>query len=298
MEIRGRVEDSQGNPVEGAMVELHAFTGGVLSTEVTNAVGEFEFKTNMRGPYQLEVTTASQRQVVSLDEGAMGLLVVQLPEDNTEPGSANPAGKGATVSLNDLEAGTKARSKLADAERALTKPDLAKAWKLVNEAILAAPNWGRAYLLRGVLSMSSRNYGPARSDLTKAVESDPTNGLALTEMGKLYATTGNYTLADQYFRRALTIPPVKWPTYFELAALDIKRGNYTEAEQMARSALASTPPAPPAAHFVEAEAADHLGDAATAAAEYRSFIALTDPATANQAALAAARHRILRLEKH
>lgn len=296
--VRGRVEDSAGNPLEGVMVQLQAFTGGVLGTMVTNPVGDFEFKTTTRGPYELDVTTANVEQRVTLGEGDAGQVVIRLRTNANASAAANPAGKAPTVSLNDLEASSKARSKLSGAQQALAKLDLAKAWKLVNEAIAAAPNWGRAYMVRGVLNMANHNLGPARADLTVAVQRDPEDGMALTELGKLYATTGNLQLADLYLRRALQIEPVLWPTYFELASLDLRRGNNTEARKMAQSALSATPPAPPSAHFLEAEAAENLGDSAAAALEYRSFVALTEATPQTGPALAAARQRITQLEKH
>jgi len=295
VEINGSVEDRGGNPVAAAVVELHAWNGGLLASQITNAVGQFTFRVLASGPYELQVTTADGQERVAVDNGNLANLAnltIRLHGDGLNATGGGVSANASTVSLNDLQASGKAKSKLAAAQKAIAKLELGKAWKLVNEAITAAPNWGRAYLLRGVLNLQNHNYASARSDLDAAVERNPSNSLALTELGKLYSTTGNLSLSRLYLRRALNIAPVLWPTYLELSGLDLKQGNFSEAQTMATSAMYATPPAPPAAHFLAAEAADRLGDVMTAEAEYRSFVALQPPTPQMAKALALARHRI------
>ncbi|HXE30834.1 MAG TPA: carboxypeptidase regulatory-like domain-containing protein [Terriglobales bacterium] len=283
-QISGRIEDTNGNPLQGAVVELHSWSGGLIATESTNGVGAFEFRTTNSGPFELHVTHSGATETMQLESGANNNLTLRVPSDQPVGGAA-PAAANSTVSLNDLEAPGKARSKLADAQKALGKLDFAKAWKLVNQAITAAPNWGRAYVVRGVISMENRNFAAAHEDLAKAVQHDPQSSLALTELGKLDATIGNMEEANYYLRRALSITPVLWPTYFEVASLDLKRGNYQEAAAMANYAEFATPPAPPAAHYLAGDAAFHMKDWAAATIEFRSFLALTPPSPEVQGAL-------------
>lgn len=287
-QISGRVLDADNQPVAAIVVEVHSWNGATLASQMTNAAGRFDFMLNSTGPLQLEVGPDGDSNPLPLYGNNQMDLQIKLP------GSATPAGRTLrpTISLNDLEASGKAKSKLAEADKALRKLDLAKAWKFTNEAIAAAPNWGRAYLVRGVLSMESHNYSSAQHDLATAVERDPHSAVALTELGKLYATTGQLQLSDLYLRRALTMPPVLWPTYFEMANLDLKRGNFAEAEQMATYAEFCTPPAPPTSHFLAAEAAYHLHDWRTAQVEYRSFLALSTPTPQLARALATAHDRL------
>ncbi|HUX66981.1 MAG TPA: tetratricopeptide repeat protein [Terriglobales bacterium] len=292
VEINGSIEDSSGQPLSATVVELHAWSGGLLSSQITNALGQFSFHVLSPGPYQLDVAASDGQHQFDLDSGNLGNLDLRLHRPGAPPTGGGVTANSSTVSLNDLQASGKAKSKLAAAQKALDKLDLGKAWKLVNEAITAAPNWGRAYLLRGVLDMESRNYASARSDLDVAVARNPKDSIALTELGKLYSTTGNLQLSGLYLHRALNIAPVLWPTYLELSGLDLKQGNFTEAQAMANNAMYSTPPAPPAVHFLAAEAADRLGDFKTAEAEYRSFVALEPPTPPMAKALALARHRI------
>ncbi|HVA62911.1 MAG TPA: carboxypeptidase regulatory-like domain-containing protein, partial [Terriglobales bacterium] len=232
VEINGSVEDRSGNPVAAAVVELHAWDGGLLASQITNAVGQFSFRVLSSGPYELQVTTADGQERVAVDNGNpanLANLTIRLHGGGLSPTGGGVSANASTVSLNDMQASGKAKSKLAAAQKALAKLELGKAWKLVNEAITAAPNWGLAYLMRGALNLQNHNYASARSDLDVAVERNPNNSLALTELGKLYSTTGNLQLSRLYLRRALNIAPVLWPTYIELSGLDLKQGNFSEA---------------------------------------------------------------------
>lgn len=286
-EVSGRILDPSSQPVAGIMVELHSWSGGLLGTQMTNAAGEFDFVVQAGGPFEIRVQNTGQTESLPLQGDDLTNVDIKLP------GPPRPAATASqTVAVNDLEAPAKAKSKLAAAERAINKLDMAKAWSLVNEAVAAAPNWSRAHLLRGVLSLDNHNYASARTDLVAAVNQNPRNALALTELGKLYSTTGQYQLSALYLQRALNIAPVLWPTYFEMAALDLKRGNFAEAEQMADYAEFATPPAPPAAHYLAAEAAYGLHDYKTAEIEFRSFLALTPPTPEQEPAIAAARAKL------
>lgn len=293
-EVSGRIEDSHGAPASAAMVELQAWNGGLLGSQITGVTGDFDFHVNGAGPFALQITWAGETKSVSLDDTSLDNIEVRMGGDAPRP----PTATAATVSLNDLEAPGKAKSKLAGAEKAINKFDLGTAWKLANEAIEAAPNWGRAYLVRGVLSMENRDYNSARADLGKALARDPRDAATLTQLGKLNAATGHLQDSDADLRAALKISPVLWPTYFELANLDMKRGNYQEAEQMASYAEFATPPAPPSAHYLTGEAAYKLHDWTTAAIEFRSFLALAPESPDTHRALVAARQRLAQIPAH
>lgn len=287
-EISGRVIDANNEPVVAMMVEVHGWNGATLASELTNAAGRFDLMVDSEGPFQLEVGPDGASNPLPVQGNSQLNLEIKLPSGESPSNSVSQP----SISLNDLEASGTAKSRLAEADKELRKFNLAKAWKLVNEAISAAPNWGKAYLLRGVLSMENHDYTAAQHDLTTAVERDPRSAIALTEMGKLYSTTGQYQLADLYLRRALMNPPVLWPTYFELADLDLKRGNLAEAEKMATYAEFSTPPGPPASHFLAGEAAYRLHDWQTAQIEFRSFLALTPRTAAQTRAISNATSRL------
>jgi len=290
--ISGEVLDASGSPLPAALVELHSWNGGLLGSQMTSASGRFRFQVRDSGPFQLELSIFGTVASVPLDNPDLTNLVLRLPVHGPDADATAPA-TIPTVSLNDLEAPAKAQSKLSSARRAMEKLDLPKAWKLVNEAIQAAPNWGRAYLYRGVLNMESRNFTAAQSDLGVAVSRNPNDPLALTELGKLYSSRGELNMAESCLRRALTHPPVRWPTYFELANLDIKRSNFNDAAAMAQQAIDADPPAPASVHFLAAESAEHLGHVQTAIQEYRSFLALATPSPEVNEAIVQAHARLI-----
>src|SRR6185312_1135901 len=110
-QISGRIEDTNGNPLQGAVVELHSWSGGLIATESTNGVGAFEFRTTNSGPFELHVTHSGATETMQLESGANNNLTLRVPSDQPVGGAA-PAAANSTVSLNDLEAPGKARSKL------------------------------------------------------------------------------------------------------------------------------------------------------------------------------------------
>ena len=292
--ITGMVEDSQGFPVTTAVVELHSWGGGIIDTATTDAGGEFTFNVRDSGPFQVRAFADGASQTVQVTDPALQNVVVRLPGPVRDAPAAG--GMGATVSLNDLEAPSKAKDELHHAEKEMKAMHLDRAWKLVNQAIRDAPQWGEAYLMRGVLNMQNGDYRAAQADLGVALTRDPRNALGLTEMGKLYATTGNLDMAAIYLKRALAIAPVLWPTYFEMGSLDMQRGDFAGAETMAKEAIYDTPPPPPEVHLLAAEAADKLHQEKTADQEYRSFLALAAPSPRLAKAILLARRRIAAIE--
>lgn len=268
-EVNGQIQDSQGAPVAAALVQLRDASGGLIATEVTDAEGRFDLNVGGNGPFRIDVTDGGTMESANINAAPFENFVMRMPTAHVVP----PSG-ASTISLNDLEAPKDAKSKLADAQKAMDARQLDKAWGLTNQAIAAAPNWGQAYLMRGVLNFENKNYGAAQADFTKAVQENPHNPAALTELGKLYSTTGAYKLSEMYLRQALKYPPVLWPTYYEYANLDMLRGQYAEAAAMAEDAEFATPPAPPSIHFVAGQANFKLQRWQKARLEFTQYIAL------------------------
>jgi len=269
-EVNGQIQDSQGEPVPDAMVQLRDASGGLLAAGTTDGQGRFDLSVGSQGPLRIDVSDGGAEESANLDASSFGNFVMRLSTVHV----VSPATTSDTISLNDLEAPKAAKSKLAKAEKALDARQFEKAWTLINEAVAAAPDWGKAYFVRGVLNLENRAYPAARADLTKSLQKNPANPAALTELGKLYSTTGAYQLSDTYLRQALKYPPVLWPTYWELATLDLYRGNYAEAATMATNAEYSTPPAPISVHYLAGQAAFRLGRWNQARQEFSSYLKL------------------------
>ncbi len=270
-EVNGQIQDSQGAPIPDAMVQLHDSSGGLLAAGRTDGQGRFDLNVGGQVPFRIDVSDGSEQESANLDASSFDNFVMRLSTVHV----VSPAVTSDTVALNDLEASKAAKAKLAKAEKALDQRQFDKAWTLANEAVLAAPDWGKAYFLRGVLNMENKAYPAARADLTKSLQKNPHNPAALTELGKLYSTTGAYQLSDGYLRQALQYPPVLWPTYWELATLDLARGKYAEAVTMATNAEYSTPPAPASIHYLAGDAAFHLAEWNKARQEFSSYVELT-----------------------
>lgn len=273
-QLNGQVQDSQGEPVPAAVVQLRDASGELLASGLTDAQGRFNLDVGSQGPFRIDVSDGGAMESANIDSTSFDNFVMRLPTVN----AARVSPVSDTVSLNDLEAPKDAKSKLAGAQKAIDRGQLDKAWTLANAAIVSAPHWGKAYLIRGVLNLEQQNYSAARADLIQSVQENPRNPAALTELGKLYSTTGAYRLSEMYLRQALNYPPVLWPTYMEMANLDVERGHFQEAVTMAEDAEYSTPPPPVSVHLVAGEAELALGHWDKARLELSSYISLASNA--------------------
>ncbi|MGH9475864.1 MAG: hypothetical protein ACRD1C_05990 [Terriglobales bacterium] len=292
--MRGSVVNAAGEPVASALVQLSDFGGSLLGSQITDGAGEFSFMVSSPGPYEAYILTPTGAEQVSLPQGQFQGIVLRL-RSGPDPGRADRA--GATVSLNDLEAPRKAKSEIAKAEKEMDKSNLATAWTLVNDALRKAPNWGKAYLLRGVLSFTFHNYDSARSDFTNAIAHDPEDSMALTLLGKLYSTTGNLGLSRTYLQRALQLPPVTWPTYLEMSELDLKEHNWADASRMTALAMRCQPGPPPAIHYLSGLAAFGMHNYAQAGKEFSRYLAQAPQTAKTARTRAAAQHELQALAR-
>ncbi|MGH9488184.1 MAG: tetratricopeptide repeat protein [Terriglobales bacterium] len=261
--------DANGDPVPEIMVQLWTMSGTPVGSQLSDGLGRFMFVVTTPGPYEATMSSLRGTEQVMVSGNSLQRIVIRVPGTMPPRGAA---GAGDTVSLNDLEAPDKAKAKLASATKAIKKSNFARAWKLVNDAIRMAPDWGKAYLLRGVLSFTQHNYNSARADFATAVAHDPHDGLALTELGKLYSTTGQLALSGIYLRRALQIEPVRWPTYYEMAVLEMKEHKYAQAETLADKAVQCQPAPPASIHFLAALAAYHVHQLQESSWQFQLFL--------------------------
>lgn len=278
--LSGRVLDAGGSPVS-AEIELRGWDGTLLGSGLTDPSGQFLFHVDVPPPYELEVVSGNTTTTV--------LINVVIPDMTVTLQSSRRAtstdDQAATVSLNDLMANNKARSRLADAGKELQKLKFAQAWKHVNEAIAAAPHWGRPYYVRGLLELQNRNYGDAQQDLTTAINADPKNAAALAALGHTYLQQDDLQNAAYYLNRALALPPVKWQTHLDLAEVELLRRNYARAEELGRDALSDDPRGPIEALLLIGQAASAQGQWQVAADTYASYLAVAHTGSP-QAALA------------
>lgn len=250
--IQGRVENAHGAGVKTAAIRLTLPSPAAILSQLTDANGRFSFVAPQAPTYTLTVATTEGIQEFAAAAGSTEGLVLRMrrgPAPHRHDIGITPA----TVSVNDLQASSKAQATLVAAEKALEKSDKGRAWKLINKAIREAPAWSRAYSDRASINLSRRNYAAARSDLDTALARNPQNTAALTMLGRLEFIIGDTASAQRHLEEALRQPPVYWATYLNMANLDLRLQRYEEARRLAEKALQDTPPAPAAAYFLIGE---------------------------------------------
>jgi tetratricopeptide (TPR) repeat protein len=99
-----------------------------------------------------------------------------------------------------------------------------------NEAIRLKPDYGGAYIYRGLALVKKREYDRAITDFSEAITRDPSVAfLAFNDRANVYKITDEYDKAIGDYGRAIQRNPGYAAAYFNRASLSLTRGEYDEA---------------------------------------------------------------------
>lgn len=187
--IKGKVVDSQGNPIVDAKVELvSAETDGRRFETKTDKKGEFIQIGLRSGAYKVTATkdkVGTQTLPANVRQGGSGTAVNfrLTPVSNV---NAADLKKMQTMMVAFQEANTALEAKNADL--AITK---------YNEAIAAAPECKECYVGLGDANAEKKAYAEAETAYTKASQIDPNYPEAYRGLASIYNAQKKYDLAQQ-----------------------------------------------------------------------------------------------------
>lgn len=235
--------------LENAQVELHAFSGAIVSTSFTHGNGEFEFANLRPGTYILEVKTLDGQntmQTVELFSGCVfGLEVVV--QARTSASNSRPAAAGRpTVSLRDLAVPEKAQEALAKGMQLLyRKSDVSGSLKEFQRAIKAYPNFAEAYAQMGVAYAQSGDTASSEQALRKAVDLGQGHYPAVYwVLAGVFSGERRFSEAEPMARKAVDLAPRAWQSNFELARALLGLNRAPDAEGPAQAATNAQPDNP------------------------------------------------------
>jgi len=197
-QIRGKVVDTQGNPVDGAKVSIaNTETSGRSLETKTNKKGEYIQIGLPPGRYKITFSkgdlTVTKEQRISLD---MSVLDITLA----------PGQGGGQVSKEEIE---KQRAKAAAMNQAFSAGvELSNAGKdeeavaKFQEVIASAPNCGECYANIGTIQNRQKKYEEAEASYKKAIEVKPDFAEAYNGLATVYNSEKKTDLALEASKKA------------------------------------------------------------------------------------------------
>jgi tetratricopeptide (TPR) repeat protein len=181
---RGKVLDEQGQPIEGAKVELN-FKGGVTRKfeTKTNKKGEFTQVGLQSGMYEIDVTKEGYQTGQTGARIALG-DPTYIPEIRLRKGGAAAAGGAAAGGADQLRAAFKNAIELATAGK------LDEAEAAYKELLTKAPSIPEIHYNLGFLYSQKKDWTSAEASFQKALELKPDYGDAMVALGKVYQDSG------------------------------------------------------------------------------------------------------------
>jgi tetratricopeptide (TPR) repeat protein len=201
-QVKGKVVDTQGNPVDGAKIVLfNQQTNRPLETK-TNKKGEYIQVGLSPGKYKIVASKGDLSQEQNVD---VHLDMVNL-DFKLAPG-AGPGGK--TISKEDAakakakaDAMTKTFSEGVELSNADKGPEAIAKFQ---EVIATMPNCAECYANIGTVQTRAKKYDEAEAAFKKAIELNPNFAEAYNGLANLYNSEKKFDLAAEASKKAMEL---------------------------------------------------------------------------------------------
>lgn len=267
--IQCTVQDSKGNPVLGATVQIHQPASIITAGLETSIAGQVRAELPV-GFYEIRATyrQLSVSQWVSVDRfGAK--VVLHLP-------SSNVAGQDATrgsIPISQLMIPEKAKTEFEKAREALRKNAIANAQAHLQQALTIYPAFAEAYMWLGITNIWRYQFDLACAQLERAIENDPSLAMAYFALASAHNNMGRFQEARQAVDRGLLLNPNAWQGYYEGARADAAKGEFDSAlRQLSKAEQLAPPENVHLVLFNRADALAYTGHGEEAVSILKSYI--------------------------
>ncbi len=191
-------------PEAAASVSLHGATTPFESATLSDERGRFRFRKVAPGAYTLAVfqpAFGEARQTVEVGPGvadSAGRVKVTLRLESGKFESDDARRRGATVSTRELSIPARARREDREAQRCLSRRDVASAVAHLRRAIEIAPRFAAAWNHLGTIAYQGRNYKEAEDNFRHGLAADPEAFEPLVNLGGVLLNLGRVDEALQY----------------------------------------------------------------------------------------------------
>jgi Tfp pilus assembly protein PilF len=282
-QLRGKVVDAQGKPVEGAKVTIM-----LIDTK-----SKFEVKTKKGGDYLQIGLPPGQYNVTVEKDGLTDSASVRVPLDMVERNfKLVPGGGGGTAAPPSKEEAAKAAAKLAGLKAAFAEgAALSNAGKFdeavvkFNEVLTQYPKCAECAINIGSIYAQKKDYEKSEAAYRKALEIDPNsveayNGLANIFNDQKKFTEAQAMNAEAAKRSSAGGGSASAETLYNAGVFAWNDKNYEKAQEQFEAAVKANP-SHAEAHFMLGNALIKLGSTsgdtakfAAAATEFETYLKL------------------------
>ena len=239
-ELRGRLL-----PAKRASVSLHGATAPFEDSTMAGDDGRFRFRGLLAGAYTLGAFVPGRGEIrrtievgpSQADARKRIELTLQLQDGDFE--SRDSLRRSVLVSAQQLAIPDRARQEYEEAEKRLTRRDVAGATAHLDRAVELAPQFSEAWNHLGTIAYQTRDYPRAETCFRRALEADSNSFQPLVNLGGVLINLRKFEEALQYnLHAALTRPNDALAnsqlgmSYFYLDKLDLARKYLDEAERL------------------------------------------------------------------
>lgn len=268
-QVRGKVVDAQGKPVEGAVVTIEATETNRKAQVKTNRNGEFMQIGLPSGRYNVTATKDNLKQTLpaNISQGSPTELSFQLtPSSGLTPEQAK---QNAAMQAMAQEA--------VDAMRAGRDDE---AIQKFNEIVVKVPTCGDCYYNLGVAYSKKGQFAEAEASFLKATEISPNSAEAFTGLANVYNAQKKFDQAQQASAKAAELSNVgggggSAEALYNQGVILWNAGKFAEAKEQFAAAVKADPKLA-MGHYQLGMAALNLGQIPEARAAFEAYLQ-TDP---------------------
>ena len=233
--ITGTVYDEQGQPVEGATVNIQSVQGIRSAELVTDEDGEFSQIGLPGGEYNVTASKDGRQHVqnVNVRTGATEELTFQLT-----PTSG--------LTAEQLQANEEIQTLAGGAVEALRDGRNAEAIQMFNDILLEVPTCSDCLYNIGVAYSNQDMFAEAEAAFLKTIEMAPSSGQAYTGLANLYNVQQKFDLAQQASAKAAELTAAggggdSAEALYNQGVILWNAGSFAEAKEQFELAIAADP---------------------------------------------------------
>ena len=257
-------------PETEAAVHLHGAVTPFTASTLSDVRGRFHFRDLLAGPYTLAVFIPNRgetRRTIevgpSLADGK-GRVAIRVEISDTGMETEDSPRRRAVVSTRELSIPERARKEYNEAQKKLSRRDVAAAIQHLERAVEIAPQFSAAWNNLGTIAYQSRRFDDAERYFRQSLDQDgnafeplvnlggvlltlgnldealqfnlyavlarPNDALANSQLGMTYFAVNNLDLAEKYLRIAKRLDPAHFShPQLTLADLYLRRNQRAEA---------------------------------------------------------------------